>query len=481
MHKLIDISTSFFGTGIPPGEKLFKVKSGQFANRLLALYSESPNAIFYTYADPPYSNWSEPEDIGVTSANQPVTAAMDDDGNLYMVFTASGSNDLKFLKLTFNAGEWLAGTVETICNAGDNYNPSIVREDSGRLWVSWCHYDNGTTEFTIRVKNSTDNGAAWGTGPDDIGTALSAASEYNGYAALTLTAGYIHVFYWACRTALYYRKYLLSGDSWSDEEMLWACNNMESDFSVASSPDNKVGVAFVIRSGLPGIGFKENDGLGWSGLYRIDFTEDYSPALRYLNGIPYVIHSVSFGSNQNTIKYSHLSGDSFITPEYFLKGMKIFDKVVLYDDDAQTKFCDRTDEAANGDIVADVFHPASSALIADNGDALYLGMDKPFFFFYSILSTVGSGGVVTYAYWNGTEWDSFIPYSGSYNFYSSPGNILLWVDMNAVPADWQKNVINGESNFWIKIEVTSSFIPAPVGSQITAIPQCRFLNIIANI
>lgn len=481
MHRLIETSTSFFGTGIPPGEKLFKVKSGSFANRMIAVFPESADLLVFAWADPPYSEWSDPQTITDTYANLPVSAVMDGYGNLYVVFTSATNFDLKFVKLSFNAGVWTVGTIRTICNAGDNYYPSIVREDGGRLWVSWCYFDTGTTEYTIRIKNSDDDGANWGTGPADIGTALSTASGYIGYTGLALTSSHIHAAYWANQTGLYTRNLSLSGGDWSDEFLLRASDNMENHFCIASSPDNKVGVAFVNRSDIPGMRFKEHDGTSWSGFYQVDFSDSYSPALRYLNGTPYIFFTVKYGEDQYAIKYSFLSDGAFTTPQYFIEGMKVFDKVFLYDDDAPSKFCDRTTAAASPDIVADVFHPASSAMIDANEDILYLGMDKPFYFFKAILSTVGADGVVTYAYWNGSEWDEFVPYSGAYNFYTSPQGVFLWADGHSIPPDWQKNGVNGISKFWIKIEVTSSFSTPPVGSQITAIPDCEWLNIIANI
>ncbi|MCP4634536.1 MAG: hypothetical protein GY855_16530, partial [candidate division Zixibacteria bacterium] len=414
MHRCIDTSTSFFMTGIPPGEKLFKLKYGAYSNRIIAIYPETQSIIKYSYSDPPYSIWSNPETITSSSANQPVTATIDDDGNLYFVFTSSGSNDLKFVKLTFNAGSWTAGSVNTICNVDYNYCPSIVRNPNGELWVGWCYCDS-SFNYTIRVKKSANDGLTWGIGSSDIGTALSTPSIYLGYVSLAMTATDLHAAYYANQTALYYRNYPLTGGSWSDEEIIYVMDNLSNDFSIASSPDNKIAIALVVRSGIPGVVLKENDGLGWSGPYRADFNEDYSPIVKYLGGKPYLFHVVSYGENQKAIKFSYLSEGVFTTPEYFIEGMRPFEKVFLYDDDASTKFYDRTDEAESPDITADVYHPTSNALIDANNDVLYLGMEKPFYFFHSLLSTTGSGGVVQYSYWNGSVWEDFIPYSGTFN------------------------------------------------------------------
>ena len=478
MHKLIDTSSSFFGTGISPGQKLFKIKSGVYANRIVALFSESASAIVYSYADPPYTIWAEPITISNSSANQPCTGLMDDGGNLYVAFTSSGSDDLKFVKLPFNAGNWTSGTVQTICSDGNNYNPSIVREDDGDLWVSWSHYNLGTSQYTIRVKKSTNDGVTWGSGPTDTGTALSTASANLGYTALALAGGYLNAVYCANRNALNHRRTPISSEVWTDEEMIYNSSQIDDKFSIASSPDNKIGVAFVAPT-VPGACFKEFDGLSWSGLHIVDYQDDSSPALRYLGNIPYIFYGIKIGENQYAIKYTYLSGVTLVPPNYLLEGMRPFDSVLLYDDSAGTKFQNRTAEAASVDA-ADIFHPTSAALIADDADSLYVGMDKPFFHIHSILSTAGSGGVVSYSYWNGANWESFAPYSGAFNFNSSPANITLWIDLDSVPSDWQKNSVNGINRFWVKIETTSAFSTPPIGSQITAVPDCRYINMMAN-
>ncbi|MBD3170150.1 MAG: hypothetical protein GF307_11750 [candidate division Zixibacteria bacterium] len=480
MHKHIDTTTAFYGTGIPPQQKLFKVKSGSYANRLLAVYPESPGTIMFSYSDPPYSTWSTPASLTASAANQPCTAFMDDEGNLYFVYTDS-SMELRFIKRPFIAGNWMMGTEYTVCNDGENYYPSLVKEDSGKLWVGWCHLDTSSMYYTIRVKDSDDDGATWGTGPGDIGAGLSIASSYVGYAALVITGGYLNAVYWSSRTSLNFRKYPLGGGTWTDAEVIWYTNSLEFHFSAAGSSDGRLGVAFYGVSGYPGIKYKEYNGAAWSGIYPGLFGEQSYPQLRYIDNIPYIVFTEGVGNNQELIKYSYLSGQSFVNPKNLIGGTNLFDKVYLYDDDGSPKYYQRTIEAGNSGSTADVYHPSSGAMIKDNGDVLYLGMDKPFYFIHAVLSTAGIGGIVTYSYWNGTEWDMFIPFSGAYNFDSTSGDIVLWDDMDTVPVDWQKNSIEENTKFWIKIEVTTAFTTAPVGSQLTSVPECKSPCMIANL
>ncbi|GEM_PF-364077 len=500
MHRLIDTSTSFYGTGIPPGEKLFKIGYGTYNNRIIALFSKSENEIAYSWSDPPYSSWSDGTIITSNSANQPFTALMDGDGNIYIAYTNSSAADLEVIKLTFIAGAWDIGTANTICSVGNNYNPSLEQEDNGDLWVSWCYYDTNSLEYTIRVKKSTDGGNSWGLGPTDTGTALSTASSYLGYTALKISGNKLYAVYCPNRNTLYQRSYNLSDQSvqvgspapdflyqrsynlsdqsWSSEEMVYNSVQIDYRFAIDSSPDSKLGIAFIAHT-VPGLCFKEYDSMGIGGTYMIEGQDDSSPAVRYLGNIPYIFFARNIGENQNVLKYTFLSEGSFTPSQYLNTGIKTFDIFLLYDASAQNKYQDCTSEAASVDS-ADVFHPESSALIKNQGDAIYLGMNNRFNYFYSSLSTIGIDGSVNYSYWNGDEWETFTPYSGAYNFDSSPFKVYLWEDIYATPADWQKREVNGTNAFWVKIEVGTSYSTPPIGTQITAAPQCEYLNLIYN-
>ncbi|MBD3233468.1 MAG: hypothetical protein GF315_07055 [candidate division Zixibacteria bacterium] len=478
MHKFIDTSTAFYTTGISPGEKLFRVKSGIYSNRIVAVYSDSANTIVYCHADPPYNEWSDPATITDTSANQPCTAYMDEDGNIHLLFTATSSHDLKYLRLTFNAGDWTVGTIRTVCSAGDNYYPSIVREEDGDLWAAWCYFDSDSSEYSIRVKKSVDNGVTWGSGPSDIGTALSSVSVTAGYVAISIVGSQIHAIYCANRNSLNHRQSPLSEESWSDEHLIYNSSQIDDKFSVATSRDNKIGVAFIAPT-VPGACFKEFDGQNWSGLYVAEYQDNYYPALHYFENTPYIFYTRNIGDNQYAIKYCYLNEGVLTDTDYLFEGMKPFDTVFVYDDSAGNKFYDRTSEAENT-AAADIYHPNSSALVQSTGDMLYVGMDSPFFYIHFILSTVGSGGTVNYAYWNGANWETFVPYSGAYHLNSSPANVLLGPDLNSVPLNWQKCTVNEIGKFWVRIKVTSTFSTPPVGSQITAIPESQYINTIAN-
>jgi len=116
-------------------------------------------------------------------------------------------------------------------------------------------------------------------------------------------------------------------------------------------------------------------------------------------------------------------------------------------------------------------------LLKDANDSLFLGMDSRFNLLRIILSTSGSGGEVSWHYWDGEDWCDFVPESGAYHFDSQTKSVLMWKDLLSCPSDWQQHEIQGIKKFWLRITVKTVFSAAPVGTQITAVPECKYLNV----
>jgi hypothetical protein len=152
-----------------------------------------------------------------------------------------------------------------------------------------------------------------------------------------------------------------------------------------------------------------------------------------------------------------------------------FDRVICYRPAAIPQYLDRSSEAED-DVPGDVYHSDTGGLFMDGGDALLLGQSDKFNQVHITLSTIGAGGMVSWHYWDGSNWKNLTPITGDYNFDSSPMNVRLWEDSSAIPCDWQSSVIAGTSEFWIRIAVTSAFGTAPVGTQITAAADLPFMT-----
>lgn len=471
MQKLIDTVSSFYGSGIQTQNKLLKVPSGQYKGRAILVYPLNSNTLVYRWADPPYLSWSEPVNIVADSADFPASGFMGSNGNLYLVYTVQTSLALASVKLSFANGSWAIGTVRNVCTVGSNYYPSILKDSIDRLWISWSYYNSVTARYSVHVKSSTDDGMTWGTGETDPGEALTSGTA-GCYSQLAFQLPYIRCFYSDDGDSLFYRSFELYASAWSSAVSIYSGSNIQDDFQVAVSPDNKLGIVFP---GISSLLYREYDGATWSGAITVDTGVPVSPGIKFSGSVPYVFYGKNIGDSQNQLFYCYKSGSNFVTPAPLLEGAKVLDKVFCYDHSATNKYSDRTAEAQNN-APSDVFHPTSNALIKDPDDALYLGMNEKFNQARIILSTAGIGGQVVWEYWDGAQWNSFTPYSGAYHLDSASKLAILWQDLSSVPSDWQMCAVNNSTFFWVRIRVTTAYVTAPDGTQVTAVPENEYLN-----
>ncbi len=473
MQKLIDTVSSFYATGICPQAKMFKVPFGQHQDRIVIIYPQTPNRVVYLWADPPYESWSDPEEIATDSADYPPSAYMDSEGNIYVVYTQQNTLNLLEVKMSFSQGLWSLGTVNTVCDAGENYFPSIIKDSTNRLWVSWTYYDPSAERYFVHVKTSQDDGATWGTGPSDPGTALTNGAG-SCFSQLIFQSPYIRCFYSDDSTLLAYRSHEIQASGWDSQQTIYSGSQVDDNFCVDLSPDNRVGIVFP---GTASLLYREFDGSNWSGVFTVESGLPESLAIKFLDKVPYVFFAKDVGSEQNQLFYSYKDGSSFVSSACFESGQKSFDKVFCYDDSATTKYYDRTAEAEDSSP-ADIFHPTSGGLVQDTNDALYLGMEAKFNLAKILLSTPGIGGEMKWQYWDGESWVDFVPQSGSYHLDSGDKMVVLWQDLDSVPSEWQMCGVNEVPKFWIRLLVVSSFATAPIGSQITAVPEAKYLKVI---
>lgn len=472
MQKLIDTVSSFYATGIQPQAKIFKVAFGQYQDRAIIIYPKTPSQLVQVWADPPYLVWSEPEEIVSDSADYPCSGFMDADGNIYLVYTQQSSLDLLELKMSFTQGSWSVGTINTVCNVGQNYFPSALKDSINRLWIAWTYYNPATERYYVHVKTSQDDGSTWGTGPSDPGPTLTSGTG-SCFSQLLFHPSYIRCFYSDDSTLLAYRSHELEAATWDPQQTIYSGSAIDDNFRADLSSDNRVGIVFPGTSALL---YKEFDGNNWSGVSSVDNSLPESVGIKFLDNVPYVFFAKNIGSSQNQLFFSYKDNSSFTSPAAFEPGQKTFDRVFCYDASASGKHSDRTAEASDSNP-ADVFHPTSGGLVKDTDDALYLGMEAKFNLARIALSTAGIGGEVAWQYWDGESWADFVPASGSYHLDSEEKTIILWQDLNSVPAPWQRCSVNGVSEFWIRTLVTTPFATPPVGTQVTAVPEARHLQV----
>jgi hypothetical protein len=451
---------------------MFQIPSGPYAGRVIVIYPQNASTLVFRWAGFPYQSWSSAQTIVSNSADYPGSACMDENFHVYIAYTVQTSLALNFVKLTFANGAWSVGSQSTIINVEQNFYPALLKDSTGRLLCSFTHYNTSEARYYIRVKPSVNDGATWGTGPTDLGTALNSGAVNSTYSSLIFLPNYVYCFYTQAGTSLEYRRMDINSAVWDSAITLYSGSSLDYNFSLALSTDKRIGLAFKASSGLF---YKEFDGSLWSGLLTVDSALPVSLTLQFHKNVAYLFFSKSIGTNQNQLYYSQKSGSNFTTPAMLNSGSKAFDKVFCFDQSATNQFSDKTTEASDS-TAADVFHPTSAGLVKDLNDALYLGMDSKFNLVSLILSTAGITGEVVWQYWNGSAWNSFTPDSGAYHLNSSPKSVVLWQDLDSAPADWQQNSVNSVTKFWIRFLVTTAYTTAPVGSQITAVGKSDYLT-----
>jgi len=468
MQEKILNTTAVNGLGYPTERMLLKVKSGQYTGRLIAILQTAASELKYTYADYPYASWSSPTTIASDASDQPYDCIMDEDFNIHLVYSETSTDYLVTRKLSFINGLWSVGSKVTIYNGATSYYPSLAIETSGKLWVGWTKKIGGVR--TPHVKSSSDGGSTWGSGASDAGTALTGGAS-SAYVKLIIDNSDIHAVYTEATVIIAIRSLPISGGSWTTEYSISSGNYLLEHFDLALASDMRIGVVWDDQA----IKYSEFNGDSWSAISTVNADGGIYPQLSFSVNVPMVLYLSEFANDQKIIMYSARQSDVFSTPAVLDGRAKQFDAVILYEitSSAYEDLTTESSSAATGDII----HSESSAMAKSSGDIIYLGMHEKFRHLNILLSTAGSGGTVSYSYWDGNNWNAFTPAGSGYNLDSTDNDLLLWEDFNNIPQDWQKRIVNNETRLWLKIEVTSTYSTAPVGSQITAISNINALII----
>lgn len=466
IHRLISTTTAAFPTGLPPQDRLFRVPSGPFAGRLVAVFAHAPSVIAWVSADSPYTSWAAPADIISDAADDPSAAFMDDNGNLFIAYTQQTTGALISVKLTFSGGTWATQAPVTVYDSGTSANryPSVHIDSYDRIWIAWTRDDSGV--ISLRVKKSTDGGQTFGAGSADAGTDLSGTVTET-FSRLAERAGYLHCLFTVGGTAIKSRSLELDAAIWNPPDTLYSGQGLSRDFTAAVAPDGMLGVLFAADGALY---LKEFDGATWGALQTVNAGPSMSPSLRYLDNSPHAQFLQTIGTAQNELLESHRTGSTFTPPAGVLPQCAPLSTLLCFDADAGVAYADLTAPAASA-VGADVFHSASGALVVQIEDAVYFGADARFSLLRILLSTSGNGGVIVWSYWNGAEWTAFVPASGGNHLDSPNACVRLFADGLSAPVDWQKSLVNNVNRHWIRATVAGSYTIPPVGSQITAVPN----------
>ncbi len=470
MFKKITTSTAAAPLGLPSQAKLFEIPGGQYRGRKAALMQTSTGEIKLSWSDPPYVSWSTLLTVADDAADQPFDAAMDPSGNIHVAYTESTGSDLHARKITFAGGAFGVGSPVTVFSLYESFNPSLAIEPLGKIWVAWARRSAG--EYYLQAKTSTDGGSVWGSGPTDGGDVLTGAVSLL-YPRLVCDAADIYLVYSQDGDKISVRHRQAVGSSWNTAvDIASSPGNMDEHFDALLSESGLLGVVWDQAA----LRYREFDSAAWDAVVELDSSPAEWPQLRFKGNAPIVTWLSPLASGQRCLMYCDRRTGAFSPPALLDAAAGLLAKVLLYHF-ASFSYADVTSEASDA-MSADVYHPASGALVQDTYDSLCLGMDRPFRYLRMLLSTAGAGGTVAWSYWNGIAWTAFTPASGAFHLDATDRDIVLWDDYESIPTDWQKAAVDADSpRFWIRAQVESGYSTPPVGSRVTAVSNLTGVSV----
>ncbi len=456
-NELITTSTAGNPLGEGSGRKLLRVSSGTYANRLVLLYQDTPGSISLRFADAPYTSWSASQSIATDSADSAFDCWMNTNGDIHLVYTAATTFNLQYRQLMFSSGAWTVGAVSVVNSVDDCYFPSIILEQPSRLWITYTRVSAGSSY--INAIKSDDWGATWIVGAGDE----LAGPDTSAYSKILIANDRLYVFYTIGGTKLAERsKYFFTG-AYVAEVPLASGSGLDQHFHASVAQDNRIGLVFDDGS----LSYREFDGSQWLAVEAIDSSGGDYPRVSFFDNIPTVTYLHNFGANQNRLLTSTRQNGAFLAGVDLLTTWRQLDNVALFSQSAGT-YADLTSESASS-AIGDIFHPTSGGALSVIGDAIYFGHSDRFNYLKLILATAGVGGTVDWQYFDGSGWVTFTPTDGAYHLSTSSRELTLWPDGAAIPASWQKTVVNGVTMFYIRALVSSAFTTKPVATQLTAI------------
>lgn len=453
---------------VPSCKKMLKIESGKYSGRLIAVFKTSNNEVKYTFADSPYQSWSDAQTIVNDASNSPIDIVIDSNNNIVMVYCEQTTNYIVSVKLLFGDGDWEVQSKVYIFSNGSCYTPGITIDSADNYYVVWSQLNIAT--FDVYLKSSSDSALSWGSGPTDNGYQLN-SDLTSCFPKIVASDNYLYVIFTKDFSSVSFYQRNLNGSSWSDEYTVTSGSNIDEHFDVAVLPDGFLGVAFD----ADGLYYREYNGVNWGTALLLETNPIKYPQVVIVDNFPVILYLIETDSDQFAMKYIHRQTGSFSTPIDLENRIGYFDSFYLFDKTSDS-YADLT-AAAQSNSTADLYHPSSLLLLSTVEDKIYLGSENRFKLARILLSTPGANGVVGYSYFDGSNWRSFTPFSGNYNFDQSDKILTLWEDFDSSPENWQKSYVNNDFKYWIKIEVTTPFTTSPVGSQVTSLPNLKGFNV----
>lgn len=447
---------------------LRQFESGAMAGRRLAVIRSGTNSLSLLWADRPYTDWSIPQTIVTSAAEKAYDLTILNDTTAIVAYVDMTTADVMSVAITWAGTQFQVGTPVIAFTGDSNFDPSTVTDGSGTLWLSWTRLSSPPVRH-IHIKASADGGATWGSGTTDGGDIVHSGGLIAS-SALAASPSRLYVVYYDDQQFLSVRSRAPEDAQWSAASIIASGAETSTVFSLAARPDGLLAMVY----GVTELRYREFDGVNFNPVVTLHDAPVNAHTVWWQADSPVVLFANEAGSGQDFITYVDRRTGTFSAPALLDKHNDVFAGVLVYNAAAAT-FEDLT-TASQTAATGDMYHSQSSALLERRGDALYVGLDLPFRLIHLLLSTPGSGGSLSYSYWDGARWIAFTPLSGATAFDQAETTIRLWSDYQAIPPDWQKVSIVAHSHFWIKVEALVDFTTAPLGTMANALGDIEVLN-----
>ncbi len=500
LSDVVSYSSTPAGTAVSTQRHIVKTSDGTLHTFVQAAgYSACKTTIglVWLYSTDAGKTWSCG---GQLSGNYSIlyyaSATVDSSDNIYVVYSVAttGGNaayDVFYRKLTKETGSnWTLGAEQTVLNstsATTGYSYANIEADgAGRLWLAARYFDGTNYQISVYYSSDMSDAPTWTVSQAALDTPGTNGAQH--FMTVVKFAGKIGIIYNAQSGTQNWR-YRNDADgptTWSAESVVANINLQSASFSTVGDTSGNI---YHVMNFNQYIYFTYWNGASWSSLATVSNIaagSAFTSVLTY-GGNVWVVYGETTGLNGNLTgsrKLVYKKGVSpFATANFDTNSTQLisyhntFDKYWSY---VSSSYVDDTADALD----ADSANTASSGvgndvqMVSNVGDVAYFGKTYKFDTVAWALSTYGVGGQIAWEYWNGTSWVAINHFVSVY--YPS---FLYNGFINFTPnSDWATTKVNGEATayYYVRARVVTAFTTAPVGYQLSAIPQINWAGVIGN-
>ncbi|HVZ66924.1 MAG TPA: peptidoglycan DD-metalloendopeptidase family protein [Patescibacteria group bacterium] len=434
-------------------------------------------------------------------------ARVDTSDNIYVVYSVNttGRNnayDVIYQKISYNgSSSWTAQTPQTVLDGSGSATAysyaTIELESTTRAWIATRYYDGTNYGVTVQYSNSLGNAPTWTQSISNLDTVGSTNTKH---IPTMIRFGTSIGVIWSDQTAngLYWRT---RGDSdslssWTAQVAVFTATGLVTP-TFAAATDNQ-GHIYVATNAATSVYLNYFNGATWTAALTVSSAAASAAFVSLSTDGDNVW--VFYGDTTNLA--AGLSGNRRLVykecyPPFLVTAdcdtnstsvnsyQDIFDKSWAFRATGSV-YTDVTTAAGNT-TTADVFNSSSTKMVSALGDIIYFGKTVQYDAISWAISTAGVGGTIVWEYCSGVDgsnncnaWSTL-----SFTASSTPSFTATTNGYGAFtpPGGWVAGKVNTDSStyYYIRARVSVAYTTAPIGTQMTSIPQINWPSAITNV